>query len=67
MKAALSSSSQALIAFSKASPWSLGGLEVDHKIKLVGCMTGRSAGLAPWRIFPAYMPAWRQASFWLAP
>ena len=29
---------------------------------LVGCMTGRSDGLAPLMIFPAYMPIWRYAS-----
>jgi hypothetical protein len=24
--------------------------QIDHKLKLVGCSTGRSAGLAPFRI-----------------
>src|SRR5262249_27496841 len=28
----------------------------------VGCITGRSAGLAPLRIRPTYMPTWRYAS-----
>src|SRR5262249_30394057 len=29
---------------------------------LVGCMTGKVAGLAPLRIFPAYTPIWLNAS-----
>jgi len=29
---------------------------------LVDCKTGRSAGLAPWRMLPAYMPTWRNVS-----
>src|SRR5262249_6671687 len=28
----------------------------------VGCITGRSAGLAPLRIRPTYMPTWRYVS-----
>ena len=32
------------------SPSGLGGLEVDDEVELVGCSTGRSAGLAPLRI-----------------
>jgi putative ABC transport system substrate-binding protein len=34
---------------------------------LVGCSTGRSAGLAPLRIFPVYWPAWRYAAPMLVP
>jgi hypothetical protein len=28
----------------------LGRLQIDHQLELVGCSTGRSAGLAPLRI-----------------
>src|SRR5215475_12639360 len=34
---------------------------------LVDCTTGRSAGFTPWRMRPAYTPAWRSASVTLAP
>jgi hypothetical protein len=30
----------------------LGGFEVDDKLELVNCITGKSAGLAPLRILP---------------
>jgi hypothetical protein len=30
----------------------LGGLEVDDQLDLGDCCTGRSAGLAPWRMRP---------------
>jgi len=31
----------------------LRGLQVDHQLEFFGLLTGNSAGLAPWRIFPA--------------
>jgi len=34
---------------------------------LLDCTTGRSAGLAPLRILPVYMPTWRYVSVWLVP
>src|SRR5262249_23595835 len=37
------------------------------KSNLVGCTTGKSAGLAPLRMRAAYMPAWRQISERFAP
>src|SRR6202035_4383679 len=33
-------------------------LRLTTSSKVVGCCTGRSAGLAPARIFPTEMPAW---------
>jgi hypothetical protein len=34
---------------------------------VVGCWTGRSAGVTPLRIFPAKMPAWRETEVRLGP
>src|SRR5262249_38855205 len=40
-------------------PSILAVLRLMTNSNLVGCMTGRSAGLAPLRIRPTYVPAWR--------
>ena len=48
--------------------WSVGGMSISSALavlrlitssNVVGCITGRSAGLTPLSIRPAYMPAWR--------
>ena len=40
-------------------PSALAVLRLITRSNFVGCSTGRSAGLAPLRIFPMYTPAWR--------
>jgi hypothetical protein len=56
---------------SSASASSVGGMSRPSALavfmlitnsNLVGCNTGRSRGLAPWRTFPVYMPTWRYPS-----
>jgi hypothetical protein len=48
-------------------PSALAALRLITNSILVGCSTGKSAGLAPLRILPAYAPDWRHASAKLAP
>jgi hypothetical protein len=40
----------------------LAALRLITNSNLVGCITGRLDGLAPFRIFPAYNPIWLNAS-----
>src|SRR5262249_14650443 len=44
------------------TPSALAVLRLITNSNLVGCMTGRSAGLAPFRTRPAYTPTWRYTS-----
>ena len=46
----MTSSASRLHALAHDDPERVGGLHVDDQIELVGCRTGRSAGLAPLRI-----------------
>ena len=45
----------------------LGRFQIDDQLKLVGCSTGRSAGLAPFRILSTYVAARRYKSAKFAP
>ena len=48
-------------------PSALAVLRLMTSSKVVGCWTGRSAGLAPLRTFPASVPSRRKAEVRLAP
>jgi hypothetical protein len=58
----MTSSARARIDCGITSPSAFAVLRLITSSNLVGCSTGRSAGLAPLRIFPARMPTWR----WMA-
>ena len=53
----ITSSARARIDGGTVRPSALAVLRLMASSKVVGCWTGRSAGLAPLRILPAYMPA----------
>src|SRR5713101_5994553 len=50
-----------------ATPCAFAVFKLMTSSNLVGCSTGRSAGLAPLRIFAVYAPYWRYASVILTP
>src|ERR1700720_4411639 len=58
----ITSSARMRIDAGTTRPSVLAVLRLITNSNLVGCIMGRSAGFAPLRILPAYMPTWRYAS-----
>jgi len=63
----MTSSAIASIPGGMVTPSAFAVLRLITNLSLVGCMTGRSAGLAPLRTLAVYTPAWRYASVRLYP
>src|SRR5262245_12111170 len=58
----ITSSARASSVGGMSRPSALAVLKLMTNSNLVGCTTGKSAGLAPLRILPAYLPTWRYTS-----
>jgi len=63
----ITSSARASNVGGTVRPRALAVVRLITNSNLVDCSTGRSAGLAPLRIFPVYWPAWRYAAPMLVP
>src|SRR5262245_42046286 len=63
----ITSSARRRIEVGTSSPSAFAVLRLIFSIILVGCSTGKSAGLVPWRILPTKTPARRNMSKVLAP
>jgi hypothetical protein len=63
----ITSSASATTVGGMSRPSVLAVLRLITSSYFVGCMTGRSDGLVPIRIFPTYTPIWRYASGRCAP
>src|SRR3954465_9084139 len=63
----ITSSARASSVGGTVRPRALAALRLITSSILVGWMTGKSAGLAPLRIWPTYTPAWRYPSSILLP
>jgi len=63
----ITSSARASSAGGTSRPSALAVLRLMTSSNLVGCITGRSAGLSPLRMRPTYTPSWRYESNRLSP
>src|SRR5215467_14148969 len=63
----ITSSARACSVSGTVRPRALAVLRLMISSSFVDCWTGKSAGFAPWRIFPVYTPTRRYASLMLAP
>src|SRR5215469_16528120 len=63
----MTSSARARIDGGTVRPSALAVFKLSTSSNVVGCWTGRSAGLAPLRIFPVYSPTMRLGKFGLTP
>ena len=59
LRYSITSSASASIRSGTESPSALAVLRLSTSSNLAACMIGRSAGLSPLSILPAYTPAWR--------